>query len=72
MNLLNREFIFLHQLEHHQHDYIQYDYSRQPSFQINFTQTNQKRNFNYPPLTLTNLQSPPVCPRQNWFCLFDF
>ncbi|CAF1007721.1 unnamed protein product [Adineta ricciae] len=40
-------------------DYIPHDYKRQPSFQINFNQPNEQRNY------LTNIIRPPVPPRQN-------
>ncbi len=51
----------------YQHDYIQYDYKTQPSFQIHFNQNNQQRHFlnNNPPLTLPNVLGPPVPPRQS-------
>jgi hypothetical protein len=53
----------------YQHDYIQYDYKKPPSFQINFNtpQQNFINNTNNPPLTLTNVLRPPVPPRQSLF-----
>jgi hypothetical protein len=49
--------------------YVQYDYKRPPSFQINFGQPNEQRNYlnNNPPLNLTNIIRPPVPPRQSSF-----
>lgn len=43
-------------------DYIPHDYKRQPSFQINFNQPNEQRNY------LTNIIRPPVPPRQSTSC----
>ena len=49
-------------------DYIQYDYKRQPSFQINFNQPDEQRNYlNNNALNLTNIVRPPVPPRQSLF-----
>ncbi|CAF3608767.1 unnamed protein product [Rotaria sordida] len=49
--------------------YIQYDYKRQPTFQINFSQPNEQRNYINnninPPLPIANIVRPPVPPRQN-------
>jgi hypothetical protein len=43
-------------------DYIPHDYKRQqPSFQINFSQSNEPRNY----LNLSNIHRPPVPPRQS-------